>query len=49
MSGALKLEFAPLAAPAKGVLVLFCEEGLKFGRAFANRIRRRAPCRGRSG
>ena len=33
MSGCLKLEFAPLAAPAKGVLVLFCEEGVKFGSA----------------
>ena len=33
MSGAFKLEFAPLAAPTKGVLVLFCEEGLKFGSA----------------
>jgi leucyl aminopeptidase len=33
MSGAFKLEFASLAAPAKGVLVLFCEEGLKFGSA----------------
>jgi leucyl aminopeptidase len=33
MSGALKLQFAPIATPAKGVLVLFCEEGLKFGRA----------------
>src|SRR4249920_2920424 len=33
MSGALKLEFAPLATPAKGVLVLFCEDGLKFGSA----------------
>ena len=32
MSGALKLQFAPIATPAKGVLVLFCEEGLKFGR-----------------
>jgi leucyl aminopeptidase len=31
MSGAVKLEFAPFSAPAKGVLVLFCEEGLKFG------------------
>jgi leucyl aminopeptidase len=37
MSGALKLEFAPLTAPAKGVLILFCEEGLKFGSA-ARRI-----------
>jgi leucyl aminopeptidase len=33
MSGALKLEFASLAAPAKGVLVVFCEEGVKFGSA----------------
>ena len=33
MSGALKLEFAPLATRPKGVLVLFCEEGLKFGSA----------------
>src|SRR5512145_2137371 len=33
MPGVFKLEFAPLAAPAKGVLVLFCEEGLKFGSA----------------
>ena len=29
----LKLEFAPIAMPAKGVLILFCEEGLKFGAA----------------
>src|SRR5262249_27982929 len=33
MSARLKLEFAPLAAPAKGVLVLFCEDGVKFGSA----------------
>src|SRR5262245_62228551 len=33
MSGTLKLEFAPFTAPAKGVLVVFCEEGLKFGSA----------------
>ncbi len=33
MPGALKLEFASLAARPKGVLVLFCEEGLKFGSA----------------
>jgi leucyl aminopeptidase len=33
MSGRLKLEFAPFAAPAKGVLVLFCEDGVKFGSA----------------
>ena len=33
MPGRLKLEFAPLGAPAKGVLVLFCEDGVKFGSA----------------
>ena len=33
MAGELKLEFAPFAVPAKGVLVVFCEEGLKFGAA----------------
>jgi leucyl aminopeptidase len=33
MSGALKLQFASFATPAKGVLVVFCEEGLKFGSA----------------
>jgi leucyl aminopeptidase len=33
MSGRLKLEFAPFATPPKGVLVLFCEEGVKFGSA----------------
>jgi leucyl aminopeptidase len=30
---ALKLEFAPLATPPKGVLIVFCDEGLKFGSA----------------
>ena len=33
MAGDLKLEFAPLSVPPKGVLVLFCEEGLKFSAA----------------
>jgi leucyl aminopeptidase len=33
MPGALKLEFASLGEPLRGVLVLFCEEGLKFGSA----------------
>ena len=33
MATALKLEFAPLAAAAKGVLVVLCEEGLKYGSA----------------
>ena len=28
-----KLAFAPFATPAKGVLIMFCEEGLKFGPA----------------
>src|SRR5438552_17878636 len=29
---ALKLEFAPLSTtPPKGILVVFCDEGLKFG------------------
>ncbi len=31
MSRTLKLEFADLQAPGRGVLLLFCEEGLKFG------------------
>jgi leucyl aminopeptidase len=31
MSRTLKLEFASLDTPLKGVLVLFCEEGAKFG------------------
>jgi leucyl aminopeptidase len=33
MPSDLKLEFAPFATPDKGVLVVFCEEGLKFGSA----------------
>ena len=33
MATALKLEFAPLAAAPKGVLVVLCEEGLKYGSA----------------
>src|ERR1700704_614111 len=33
MSGPLELEFAPLSTAAKGVFILFCEEGLKFGSA----------------
>jgi leucyl aminopeptidase len=33
MADARKLEFASFAAPAKGVLILFCEERLKFGPA----------------
>ena len=34
---AVKVEFAPFSARAKGVLVLFCEEGLKFG-SIASRL-----------
>ena len=30
---AIKLEFAPLSTPPKGVLVVFCDDGLKFGSA----------------
>ena len=41
MSDAFKLGFAPFAAPAKigvsGVLVVFCDDGLKFGSA-TNRV-----------
>ena len=33
MADALKLAFSPFAAPAKGVLVVFCDDGLKFGPA----------------
>lgn len=33
MPGALKLEFAPFSTAAEGILVVFCEEGLKFGQA----------------
>src|ERR1700704_1773901 len=33
MPGALKLGFAPFTAPTKGVLIVFCEEGLKLGSA----------------
>ena len=42
MSDALKLGFAPFAAPAKigvsGVLVVFCDDGLKFGPATAKAL-----------
>ncbi|MFN3657945.1 MAG: leucyl aminopeptidase [Pseudolabrys sp.] len=33
MTDALTLGFGPFAAPARGVLVVFCDEGLKFGPA----------------
>ena len=42
MSDALKLGFAPFAAPAKmgpsGVLIVFCDDGLKFGPATAKAL-----------
>jgi leucyl aminopeptidase len=37
MTGTLKLEFAPFATPIRGVLVVFCEDGLKLG-ATARRV-----------
>jgi leucyl aminopeptidase len=33
MPGALDIDFAAFSAPATGVLIVFCEEGLKFGAA----------------
>jgi leucyl aminopeptidase len=33
MTNALKLGFGPFAAPAKGVLIVFCDDSLKFGLA----------------
>ena len=33
MADARKPGFAPFSAAPKGVLILFCEEGLKFGPA----------------
>jgi hypothetical protein len=41
---ALKLEFAPLSTPPKGVLVVFCDEGLKFGLRPAKSLRDRRSC-----
>ena len=38
MSDALKLGFGPFAAPTKGVLIVFCDDGLKFGRATAKAL-----------
>jgi leucyl aminopeptidase len=43
MSDALKLAFSPFAAPARGVFVVFCDGGLKFGPATAKAI---APAAG---
>ena len=38
MSDAPKLEFAHFAAPTTGVLIVFCDDALKFGRATAKAI-----------
>src|SRR5665811_2369185 len=38
MTDAMKLGFGPFAAPAKGVLIVFCDEGLKFGPATAKAL-----------
>ena len=38
MTDALKLGFGPFAAPSKGVLVVFCDGRLKFGRATAKAL-----------
>ena len=38
MTDALKLGFGPFNAPAKGVLVVFCDNGLKFGPATAKAL-----------
>ncbi len=35
MAGAPKLGFGPFTAPNRGVLVVFCDDGLKFGPATA--------------
>jgi len=33
MTDAFKVGFGPFTAPSKGVVVVFCDEGLKFGPA----------------
>ena len=38
MTDALKLGFGPFTAPSKGVLVVFCDDGLKFGSATAKAV-----------
>ena len=38
MTDALKLGFGPLKAPAKGVLIVFCDDALKFGPATAKAL-----------
>jgi leucyl aminopeptidase len=38
MTDVLKLGFGPFTAPSKGVLVVFCDDGLKFGSATAKAL-----------
>ncbi len=38
MTDALKLGFGPFTAPAKGVLIVFCDDSLKFGPATAKAL-----------
>jgi len=38
MTDALKLGFGPFAAPARGVFIIFCDNGLKFGPATAHAL-----------
>ena len=38
MADAPKLGFVPFAAPTRGVMVVFCDDGLKFGPATANAL-----------
>ncbi len=38
MTDALKLGFGPFTAPSKGILVVFCDDGLKFGSATAKAL-----------
>ncbi len=42
MTDALKLGFGPFAAPARGVLVVFCDDGLTFGAATRKALGRTA-------
>jgi leucyl aminopeptidase len=42
MPDALKLGFGPFAAPARGVFVVFCDDGLKFGPSTAMALGRTA-------
>ncbi len=48
MPDALKLGFGPYAAPSRGVLVVFCDDGLKFGPATARALGSAADLVGRA-